>query len=257
MHRLLRRDGDGQRLRIGVADVFGREAHEPARDVQRILAGFDHAREPVDRGIGIAVAHRLVQRRDEVVVLLAGLVVEQRAALNRLLDAVDVSTRRSAVAAVTGAAATLSSSRFSATRASPLAYTAIAPTRSVVDDELRSPPRPRSASVRARVEDGRHLLGRQAAQHEHLRSRQQRRVDLERRVLGRRADEHDVAGLDARQERVLLRLVEAVNLVDEDDRPAAGRPPEPLGLAHHLADFLDAGEHGAERDEPAPSSCRR
>ena len=34
--------------------------------------------------------------------------------------------------------------------------------------------------------------------------------------------EHDVAGFDARQERILLRLVEAVDLVDEDDRAPAG-----------------------------------
>ena len=60
-----------ERLRIGVADVLGGEAHQPPRDVERILAGFDHPRQPVDRGVGIAVAHRLVQRRDQVVVLLA------------------------------------------------------------------------------------------------------------------------------------------------------------------------------------------
>jgi hypothetical protein len=62
-----------QRLGIGVADVLRREPHQSARDVERILAGFEHARHPVDRGVGIAVAHRLVQRGDEVVVLLAAL----------------------------------------------------------------------------------------------------------------------------------------------------------------------------------------
>jgi hypothetical protein len=71
----------------------------------------------------------------------------------------------------------------------------------------------------------RSTLLRQRLQHEHLRAREQRRVHLERRVLGGGADQHDVAGLDARQERVLLRLVEAVDLVDEDDRAAAGAAP--------------------------------
>ena len=78
-------------------------------------------------------------------------------------------------------------------------------------------------------------------QHEDLRARQQRGVHLERRVLGRRADQHDVAGLDARQEGVLLRLVEAVDLVDEDDRAPAGRRRRSLGRRHHLLDLLDAG----------------
>ena len=76
-------------------------------------------------------------------------------------------------------------------------------------------------------------------------------------ILGRRADEHDVAGFDARQKRVLLRLVEAVDLVDEDDRAPARRAAQALGVGHHLADFLDAGEHGAERDEAGLASSRR
>ena len=95
---------------------------------------------------------------------------------------------------------------------------------------------------------------RQRLQHEHLRPRQQRRVDLERRVLGGRADEDDVAGLDARQKRVLLRLVEAVNLVDEHDGAAARRAAPRFGGGHDLADLLDAGEHRAERDEVRPAS---
>src|SRR5947199_150914 len=76
------------------------------------------------------------------------------------------------------------------------------------------------------------------------------RIDFERRVLGRRADEHDVAGFDTREEGVLLRLVEAVNLVDEHDRSTAGAPPDAFRLGHHLADLLDPREHGAERHEP-------
>ena len=87
-----------QRLRVGVADVLGREAHQPARDVERILAGLEHARQPVERRVGVAVAHRLVQRRDEVVVLLAGLVVAgARAAgwLRSSVRAVDAAGRPS------------------------------------------------------------------------------------------------------------------------------------------------------------------
>ena len=61
-------------------------------------------------------------------------------------------------------------------------------------------------------------------------AREQRAVQLERRVLGRGAHEHDVAGLDERQERVLLRAVEAVDLVHEEQRaaaPALARAPPP------------------------------
>ena len=64
---------------------------------------------------------------------------------------------------------------------------------------------------------------RQRLQHEHLRPREQRRVHLERGVLGGRADQDDVAGFDAGKKGILLRLVEAMDLVDEDDRPPARR----------------------------------
>ena len=91
-------------------------------------------------------------------------------------------------------------------------------------------PSPRSASRQRAVQDlgDRRLVER--LQDEHLRAREQRRVDLERRVLGGGADEDEVAGLDAGQEGVLLRLVEAVDLVDEEDRAAAraaAAPPRP------------------------------
>ena len=91
--------------------------------------------------------------------------------------------------------------------------------------------------------------GGQRLEDEHLRTGQKRRIDLERRILGCRANEHDVACLDAREKRVLLRLVEAVDLVDEQNRPTAGRTALPLGRRHDFADVLDAREHRAELHE--------
>ena len=56
---------------------------------------------------------------------------------------------------------------------------------------------------------------------EDLAAAQQRRVDREERVLRRRPDQDDDAVLDVRQQHVLLGLVEAVDLVEEQDRPLA------------------------------------
>jgi hypothetical protein len=50
------------------------------------------------------------------------------------------------------------------------------------------------------------------------------RVDLERRVLRRRAEEDHVAVLDVREHDILLGLVEAMDLVDEQDRALVGEP---------------------------------
>ena len=86
---LLGVERDAQRLRIGIAHVLGGEAHEPPRDVQGILAGLEHAPEPVEGAVGIRVAQRLVEGRDEVVVLLTRLVVEEGLLLDGLADPFD------------------------------------------------------------------------------------------------------------------------------------------------------------------------
>ena len=58
-----------------------------------------------------------------------------------------------------------------------------------------------------------------------------------------------VPAFDVRQKRVLLRLVEAVDLVDEEHRPPPALAARALGGGDDLLDLLDAGRHGAERDE--------
>ena len=94
----------------------------------------------------------------------------------------------------------------------------------------------------------------------------QRRVDLEVRVLRRRADQRHEPRLDVGQQRVLLRLVEAVDLVEEEDRaPAARAEPLPRPrehLAHVLhrrrdrRQLLERGAGRARRRSARASSCR-
>ena len=54
-------------------------------------------------------------------------------------------------------------------------------------------------------------------QHKHLATGQQRPVDFKRGILRRRADQDDAAFFDKGQERILLRLIKAVDLIDEHD----------------------------------------
>src|SRR5712692_6282410 len=88
MRGLLRRHGNLQRLRIGESDVFGRRDDQAARDEQWILAGLQHPRQPVHGSIRIAAAHAFDQRGDDVVVLVAGAVVEEVSFLESSLDMV-------------------------------------------------------------------------------------------------------------------------------------------------------------------------
>ena len=83
------------------------------------------------------------------------------------------------------------------------------------------------------------MLVLQRLEHEHPATRQQRAPQLEARVLGRRADQGDRAALDPREERVLLRLVEVVDLVAEQDRA----PPLVLKPLRRLLDDLPHPSH--------------
>src|SRR5262249_128626 len=80
--------------------------------------------------------------------------------------------------------------------------------------------------------------------------------DLEVRVLGCRADQRDHALLDAREERVLLRLVEPVDLVEKQDRPPAVGA-EPLARAReHLTHLRDRRRYRRQLLERGPRQVR-
>ena len=83
---------------------------------------------------------------------------------------------------------------------------------------------------------------------DHAAPREQGRVDLERRVLGRGPDQADRAVLDRPEQGVLLRLVEAMDLVDEEDRPSVAALAFP-GLVDGRPNLAHAGEDRGERDE--------
>ena len=86
MEGVASRHADAQSLRIGEPDVLRSHPDQPAGYVQRLLAGLEHAGEPVQAPVGIGTANRLVQGRDQVEVLFAGLVVASEAMLKGALD---------------------------------------------------------------------------------------------------------------------------------------------------------------------------
>ncbi len=88
----------------------------------------------------------------------------------------------------------------------------------------------------------------EAAQHEDLRTRQQCADQFEGRVFRRRADEDHRAVLDDRQKSILLRAVEAVDLVDEEQGALAHLAALP-GRVEHLAQIRHAGKDRRQRLE--------
>ena len=107
------------------------------------------------------------------------------------------------------------------------------------------------------VDDGAHVVVGERLQAEDAQPRQERRVDLEVGVLRRRADERDDALLDVRQQGVLLGLVEAVDLVDEEDRGAAAAVDPVARLGDRGAHLLDAAGGRREHVETRADRLRQ
>jgi hypothetical protein len=77
-------------------------------------------------------------------------------------------------------------------------------------------------------------------------AREQRTGEREERVLRRRADEHEEAFLDERQQHVLLGAAEAMHLVEEEDRSLAVFAETVARPVGDLAHVFDPGAHRAQ-----------
>ena len=243
-------------LRVGVANILRSLNHNTTSDKLGVLPRVDHAREPIDRGIGIATAHRLNKRTDDVVVHVAVFVVRK------------ATTRVGNLYIIHGNGITLSRRRRWRTLG-------IGTRDGNLARKLKR--RERRASVtRCQRADGlnRILIGRELAvqtlrrlertldKHgniivlevlklHHATAREQRRVDLKVRVLRRGANHNDGTVLNRMQQGILLRLGEAVNLIDKKNGTAVVRIQARLGLVDHAAQVLHGACHGADLDKLA------
>jgi hypothetical protein len=196
-----------------------------------------------------------VQRRDLVVELFAAL-VEAASAAGRDLTHLFERDRRAAITL----RREIRRDFEHAERAPRVAVTAVRERdeRFVVDGELPLAETPLCVLERA-TEQLDEILRLQRTEHVNTRAGQQRADHFERRILGGRADEGQRAVFDVGQEGVLLCLVEAVHLVEEQDRASTSLGAHGLRSIDGLTDILHTRHHGGElhefgvgtpRDEP-------
>ncbi len=136
----------------------------------------------------------------------------------------------------------------SARRASPSAACAIS-SSAAGSASIRSLPSPRSAVGERGPKQRLDVGNGQRAQHVDPRPREQRAHHLERRVLCGRADERQRSVLEVGQKSVLLRLVETMHLIEEEQRRLAARGARRARALHRGADVLDSRHHRGELDE--------
>ena len=103
--------------------------------------------------------------------------------------------------------------------------------------------------VERAADDGPDLLVGQRLEPPDPHAREQRGIHLEVGVFGRRADEGDGPVLDVWQQGILLRLVESMDLVEEEDRPGPVQRQPLLRLRDRGPDLHHAGHHRREGDE--------
>ena len=235
-HRIERK---AQRPRISQSDILSGHADHASADVKRVGAAVEHAAQPVQRGIGVAAANGLVQRRDLVVERLTPLVEAAQAASDRRFDECQVD--RPPLRLIRG-----DGELFDQIDEPPSVAVGIAD-NGVAGRLLERGVRHRRG--KRPIEQLLQVFGLQRFEHVYLGAREQGAVDLERRIFGCRADEGQQSAFDEGQERVLLRLVEAVHLVDEQDRMAPRLRQRRLGARDGIANVLDAGKHRGEGDE--------
>ena len=89
---------------------------------------------------------------------------------------------------------------------------------------------------------------RQAFEHKDLSAAEQGSIQFERGVFRGGAHQHDRAVLHVRQKPILLRFVEAVDLVHEE-QSALPVPTPDLGRLEDFPQFGHAGENGADLDK--------
>ena len=93
------------------------------------------------------------------------------------------------------------------------------------------------------------FIFRQGFQHVDLGPREQRRIDFEGGILGRRADQGQEATFHIGQKGVLLRFVETMHFIDKEDRRAPALCAQGFGVGDRFADVLDTGENRRQGDE--------
>src|SRR5258708_1548346 len=128
--------------------------------------------------------------------------------------------------------------------------------RSPIMQAQQSYQRPRTASsvrfcshVSPLPENGQDLFLIQTVQHEDACARQERGINFKTWILGSGSDKRDDAALDMWQDSILLRFVEAVYLIDEQDGALLAELLQFAGILYHFTQVCDACRDGTERDE--------
>ena len=249
MHCLLSGNRHRQGPWIGEPDVLGSQYHQPARDEQRVLARLQHPGQPIERTVRGRTAHRLDKRRYRVVMTVAGLVVQRGAPLQRVGNSVNGHAARAVRPRFGG-----QGSHFQGIQGD--AGVAVGNVDQVMhgvrfQDRFQHP-QTAPVVVQRASHNGPNISGRKRFQRKNPAAGQQGSVYFKGWIFGRGPDEYDSTVLHVGQNHVLLRLVETMNLIHEQDRRLLIKRPPLLRTGHRLAQVGYASRNRRNRLKVRP-----
>ena len=230
--------GQDQGRRIGIADVLRSQDEHPSGDELEVLAALDHPRQPVHRPVGIAAPDGFDESRDDVVVLLARLVVTRGVLLHffqhHLVGDLHLVPRLGVYHQFQGI------EQFAGIPAREADQGVVF----AKDDVLLAQvfvlfDRP--------VQQGDEVVLGKGFQHVHLAAGKQGRDDFKAGIFRRGADQGYLPPLHGREQRILLRLGKTVDFVDKQDRFGRLEEVGPLGrLGNDVPHVLYPGVDGRD-----------
>ena len=252
---LLRCDGERQRFGIGQADIFARKDDDASRDEAKVFAGVQHFREPVNRAFLVGRAHALDESADRIVVRVADAIVDDGFLLDAFLRDCEiemivgqVSIVRSRLKLAPSDAGVVKDANLESVQR--FARIAIADFGEKVErfiGNFHITVAETAFRISQRAFHQRDQVVRpQRFQAKNLRARNERAVDVEKRIVGRRADQPQISALHVGQQNVLLRFVEVMDLIDKHDCFLAGILPTIGRRRHDAPHFCDVTFHAAQ-----------
>src|SRR5574344_1143764 len=236
------RIGKKKRIRVREADILGSQDAHAAGDEKRVFSAIEHTRHPIHCRIGIRTSHALDKCGNNVVMHLSVFVIDGDIVLqtfgnslivndDRVLPKGGIDNDFKYVEQLSRIASTLAEQGIRLNHLNiPLAQYDIFPD-GTVEEFLK-------------------VFNLQRLKHKDLAAREQGSYDLERRVLGGRADKNKSPCFNGPQKSILLAFVKTVNFIDEQHRRGGmGEQRFGSGRINDISDILYAGADGRESKE--------
>ena len=236
-----------QGLGVGEADILRGQYQQAPDDEFGVLAGVEHAGQPIEGGVDIGTPHAFDEGGNGIVMGISVTIIQHGPGLDGFLGYLQIE-----INAAVGCGRGAEDGQLQGIEG--VAQIAAGQISQMLQGLGRGGDRIGAQAavfiLQGPMQREPDLLPGKRLEDEDPGPGEQGADDLEIRVFGGGADEDQRAFFDMGEQGVLLSFIEAVDFVHQDDGAA---PPGALflSLGHYLPDILDTAEHGAQAGKMA------